>query len=119
IEAPHRKGGGDHPTRRSRQNGSGVRDDTQDADNKRQNPFRLHVSSSRDEIASTTRNGSRPARCATSAAARPEGASKTKKQISSLGTWIECSKRTRAFCCVSSSAAERARRSRAARSPAC
>ena len=55
----------------------------------------LHRSLLSDEIASTTRNGSSPARCATSAASRPEGASKTKKQISSSGTWIERSKRTR------------------------
>ena len=49
---------------------------------------------------------------------RPDGASKTKKQISSSGTWIERSKRTRCSARVSSSAAERARRSRASRSPA-
>jgi len=36
------------------------------------------------------------------------GASKTKKQISSSGTWIVWSKRTRVPCRVSSSAAERA-----------
>jgi hypothetical protein len=41
------------------------------------------------------------------------GAPKTKKQISSSGTWIDCSKRTRVPFRVSSSAAERARRSRA------
>ena len=48
-----------------------------------------------DETASTTRIGSSPARCAASAASRADGASKTKKQISSSGTWIERSKRTR------------------------
>src|SRR6266545_7307264 len=71
-----------------------------------------------DETASTTRKGSSAARCATSAASRPDWASKTKKQISSSGTWIERSKRTRVPSRVSSSAAERARRSRAVRSPA-
>jgi len=54
--------------------------------------------------------GSSPARCAASAASRLEGASKKKKQISSSGMWIELSKRTRFLSCVSSSAAERARR---------
>src|ERR671939_207747 len=62
----------------------------------------LHSSSFWDESASTTRIGSSSARCATSAASRPEGASKTKKQISSSGTWIERSKRTRTPPCVSS-----------------
>jgi ankyrin repeat protein len=47
------------------------------------------------EIASTTRKGSSPAHCAASAASRPQVASKTKKQISSSGMWIDRSKRTR------------------------
>src|SRR6266511_2780951 len=71
-----------------------------------------------DETASTTRRGSRAPRCATMAACRPDWAAKTKKQISYSGTWIVRSKRTRVPCRVSSWAAERARRSRAARSPA-
>ena len=49
---------------------------------------------------------------------RLENASKTIKQISSSGMWIDCSKRIGVFSRVSSSAAERARRSRATRSPA-
>lgn len=78
----------------------------------------LHCLSLGDEIASTTRIGSNPARCPASEAARSDAASKTKKQISSSGTWIECSKETRVPALVSSCAAQRARRSRAARSAA-
>src|SRR4029077_2857118 len=78
----------------------------------------FHRSSFVDEIASTTRNGSSPARCAASAAARPEGASKTKKQISSSGTWIEYSRRTGVRSCVRTLAGERVRCSRGERSPA-
>src|SRR5829696_9186145 len=47
----------------------------------------LHAFSSPDEIASTTRSGPSSARCAASAASRPDEASKTKKQISSSGKW--------------------------------
>src|SRR5262249_14372249 len=78
---------------------------------------RFHGVSSLDETASTTRIGSSSARSAASAASRLEGASKTKKQISSSGTWIERSNVIRVHSFVSSSAAERARRSRATRSP--
>ena len=45
-EAPHCKGGRGHPAGRSRQNGSGVHGDTQEADKKSPDPFRLHFSSS-------------------------------------------------------------------------
>ena len=47
-----------------------------------------------DETASTTRRGRSSASCATRAASCLDAASKTKKQISSSGTWIVRSKRT-------------------------
>ena len=47
-----------------------------------------------DETASTTRRGPTSASCDANAASWLDGASKTKKQISSSGTWIVRSKRT-------------------------
>src|SRR5262249_37279691 len=71
-----------------------------------------------DEIASTTRSGSSAARSATSATELADWASKSKKQISSSGRWIDCSNRTRVPSRVICSAAERAPSSSAPRSPA-
>ena len=79
---------------------SGGEDEDSGADGERRPlpwgaPPRALLYSSLNETASTTRRGSRLARCATSAAALPDGASKVKKQSSSSGTYVEPSKRTR------------------------
>ena len=71
-----------------------------------------------DERASTTRSASIPALAAVRAATRCDGASNVKKQISSSGTCVDPRNSTRVPSRVSSSDAERARASRAARSPA-
>src|SRR5262245_48449230 len=59
--------------------------DAQGNGEKSKQQFQFHLSSSSDEMASTTRIASSAARSATRTASLPDGASNTKKQISSSG----------------------------------